>query len=271
MTPSRRRVGAAYARAVLEPAASQPAYPISSVDNALRLLVSLRDRDEITISRASAELGVARSTAHRLLAMLHSYGLVERGPNRTYRIGPVLAEIGLSALRQGDVRVQIRPFLEQLVAELGESAHLIVREGVNCRFVESVEGTHALRAIAHVGVAYPAHATSGGKALLAELDEHELCELFPAEDLPKFNERSLATRAALIEHLGEVRAQGYGLNRAETELGICAVGMVQRTSSGRIAGALAVSAPEVRVSQERIGEIVAALRRVTAQAQRRLP
>ncbi len=253
------------------PAGALPSHPISSVENALRLIVSLRDREEIRVTEASEELGVARSTAHRLLAMLSSYGLVERGDNRTYRMGPVLSEIGLAALRQVDLRVRIRPFLERLVAELGETAHLIVREGINCRFFESVEGTHALRTTARVGIAYPAHATSGGKALLAELDEAELLELFASEDLPKYNERSFTSRAALFEHLGQVRAQGYAVNRGETEVGIVAVGMVQRTSAGWIAGALAVSAPEVRVSDERVQEFVAALRRITAEARRRLP
>jgi IclR family transcriptional regulator, acetate operon repressor len=256
---------------VLDPARETPAHPISSVENALRLIVSLRDRDEIRVSEASEDLGVARSTAHRLLAMLNSYGIVERGANRTYRIGPVLSEIGLSALRQVDVRVHIRPFLEQLVQELGETAHLIVREGVNCRFFESIEGTHALRTTARVGTAYPAQATSGGKALLAELSDAELMELFPSEDLPRYNDRSFTSRSDLLRHLTEVRARGYAINRGETELGICAVGMVQRTTTGRIAGALAVSAPDVRVSDERLQEFVTVLRRVTGEAQRRLP
>ena len=117
----------------------RPAYPISSVENALRLLVILRDREEIRVSDASAELGVARSTAHRLIAMLHSYGLVEQDPgSRAYRVGPVLAELGLSSLRQVDVRAQLRPFLEALSADVGETVHLrgaapeVKRFGVTC-------------------------------------------------------------------------------------------------------------------------------------------
>ena len=264
-------MGGGYAQGVQEPGQTPPAQSISSVDNALRLLISLRDRDEIRVSEASAELGVARSTAHRLLATLTSYGLVERTANRTYRIGPALTEIALSALRQVDLRAEIRPFLEQLVSELGETAHLIVREGVNCRFFESVEGTHALRTTARVGIAYPATATSGGKALLAELDDAQLLELFPYEDLPVYNERSFTSRTALFEHLRETRARGYATNQGETELGIFAIGMVQRTSTGRIAGALAVSAPAVRVTGPRRAETVEVLRRVTTEAQRRLP
>jgi DNA-binding IclR family transcriptional regulator len=253
---------------MLQPSASKPAHPISSVENALRLLVILRDREEIRVSEAAAELGVARSTAHRLLAMLHSYRLVEQGRNRAYRVGPVLAEIGLAALRHVDVRAQIRPFLEQLVAELGETAHLIVREGPNCRFAESVEGTHALRTSARVGIAYPVQATSGGKALLAEMSDEELLELFPDEQLAAGH---LHTRTQLFEELAKVRRLGYARNQGESETGIAAVGIVQRTSSGRIAGALAVSAPETRLTEERHLEVLAVLRRVSAEAQRRLP
>jgi DNA-binding IclR family transcriptional regulator len=255
-----------------EPAGSQPAHPISSVENALRLLVILRDREEIRVSDASVELGVARSTAHRLLAMLHSFGLVEQNPaSRAYRVGPVLAEIGLSSLRQLGGRAQLRPFLEALSAEVGETTHLIALEGRNCRFLDSIEGTQALRTTARVGIAYPAHATSGGKALLAELDESRLLELYPSEEIPPLNERSLTTRTALFAQLREIREQGYAINRGESEAGIRAVGMVQRTSSGGIAGALAVSAPEMRLTAERVQEIVQSLRRVTEEARRRLP
>jgi IclR family transcriptional regulator, acetate operon repressor len=253
---------------MLQTSPPRPAHPISSVDNALRLLVILRDREEIRVSEASSELGVARSTAHRLLAMLHSYGLVEQSPNRAYRVGPVLAEIGLSALRHLDVRAHIRPFLEQLVAELGETAHFVVREGRNCRFAESVECTHALRTTARVGIAYPAHMTSGGKALLAELDDAQLYELYPDEHLDGPWKR---TRSALLADVEEIRRQGYARYRGEMGNGIAAVGLVLRTSSGRVAGALTVSAPQTRMTEDRIEPVVVALRRVSAEAQRRLP
>jgi IclR family transcriptional regulator, acetate operon repressor len=253
---------------MLEPSSPpRPAHPISSVDNALRLLVILRDREEIRVSEAGAALGVARSTAHRLLAMLHSHGLVEQSANRAYRVGPVLAEIGLSALRHLDVRAHIRPFLEQLVAEVGETAHMVVREGRNCRFAESVECTHALRTTGRVGMAYPAHVTSGGKALLAELDDEELRELYPVEHL----DGRLGSRTNLLAELEEIRRLGYARYLGDLDNGIAAVGLVLRTSSGRVAGALSVSAPETRMPEERIETVVTALRRVSEEARRRLP
>ncbi len=63
----------------------------------------------------------------------------------------------------------------------------------------------------------------------------------------------------------------YALNWGETEEGVFAIGVLQRTSSGRIAGSLVVSAPEIRLGEDRIEEVVGVLRRISADAQRRLP
>ncbi len=82
-----------------------PRYPIESVDNALKLLAVLGRRPSIGVSEASGYLGVARSTAHRLLAMLHHHRLVLQDPiRRTYSIGPALIELAMSALRDTDIR-----------------------------------------------------------------------------------------------------------------------------------------------------------------------
>ena len=48
---------------------NKPPYAIESVDNALRILQALRDSGRVRVSELAAELGIARSTAHGLLAM----------------------------------------------------------------------------------------------------------------------------------------------------------------------------------------------------------
>jgi DNA-binding IclR family transcriptional regulator len=122
----------------LRPAVA-PKYPIESVDNALRLILALRKTPLLRVRQASAELGVAPSTAHRLLAMLRHRGFVEQDlGTRAYRAGPALTEVGLSALQELDFRRVARPQLERLVAELDETAHLTVLRGTNVLFVDGV-------------------------------------------------------------------------------------------------------------------------------------
>jgi DNA-binding IclR family transcriptional regulator len=252
--------------------AREPAYPVGSVENALRVLRLLRDRPAIRVSEAAAELSVARSTAHRLLAMLQAYDVVTQDPeSRAYRPGPLLAELGLATLRHDDMRTVLHPFLEELSNTVNETAHLIVLDDANCRFVDSIESKHALRTTARIGVVYPAYLTSGGKALLAELSDAELRRLYPQRRLPQLTDRSPATRTQLLAELEQVRADGYATNFGESEVGIHAVAVVQRTSSGRPAAAMAVSAPEQRLPKKRVPELVSALTEITTRASPRLP
>src|SRR3954447_133982 len=81
------------------------AHRIESVDKVLRLLWLLRDRPHLTVSEASDALGGARSTAHRLLAMLVEHRFADQEPvSRAYHPGPALLEIGLGATRNPAVR-----------------------------------------------------------------------------------------------------------------------------------------------------------------------
>src|SRR5205809_330220 len=121
------------------PDVKEPAYPIGSVDNALRLLLLFRRRKVVRIVDASAELGVARSTAHRLMEMLSYHGFVRQEPHtRAYVAGPALLDIGLSIATQFDVRAVARPALERLQADTGETVHLARLELPNVRFIDCV-------------------------------------------------------------------------------------------------------------------------------------
>jgi DNA-binding IclR family transcriptional regulator len=232
----------------------------------------LRDRPSIRVSEAAAELSVARSTAHRLLAMLSAYDVVTQDPeSHAYGPGPLLLELQLAALRNNDMLSVLHPFLEELSGAINETTHLIVLDGPNCRFVDSVESNSALRTTARIGVVYPAYLTSGGKALLAELGSAELRRLFPQRQLPQLTERAPASRDKLFEDLERIREVGYATNFGESELGIHAVAVAQRTSSGGVPAAMAVSAPEQRLPVSRVPEVFELLADITTRATPRLP
>src|ERR1700679_14907 len=97
------------------PYGAAPQYPIESVDNALRVLLLLGERPSLRLTDVSQYLGVASSTAHRLLAMLQYRGFVrQETATRSYVPGPTLDALAFSVLRRLDVRSRARPILEQL-------------------------------------------------------------------------------------------------------------------------------------------------------------
>src|ERR1700743_607143 len=147
---------------------AQPQSYIASIDHALRLLLMLKVQTRIRVADAAGGPGVARSTAHRVLGMLVYRGFAIQDPgSRAYRAGPVLVEVGMGALAQLDVRQRARPYLERVAALTGATNSLLILDGTQARFVDSVESVSAVRVGSRVGVSLPAHIASGGHAVRA--------------------------------------------------------------------------------------------------------
>src|SRR5262249_48040347 len=102
-----------------------PQYPIESVDNALRLILLFRDRRSVRVSDAAKELGVAPSTAHRLLAMLVHHGFVAQdSETRMYTPGSSLIDLGVAMLDLSDLRTTAWPYMAELAAKVDETVSL---------------------------------------------------------------------------------------------------------------------------------------------------
>jgi len=208
-----------------------PQYPIESVDNALRVLVLLGERPQLRLTDVGQYLGVASSTAHRLLAMLCYRGLVrQNAATRSYEPGPALDQLAYGLLRRLDIRSRARPILEQLNADLQETVHLGRLEGVDVLFIDSIESTRALRVVNRLGRSMRAHCTSTGKALLATLSDEELRALYPEESLPQLTQHSIDTRTKLLAEIAEIRRRGYATSQEESEEGVKSLAVALRAS-----------------------------------------
>lgn len=221
----------------------------TSVDNALRLLELVGERQALRVAEAAELLGVARSTAHRLLTALRRRGFVMQDrPNGAYRPGPALVEIGLAAVNKIDIRRVARPVLEELREETRETVSLAVLEGTTIRFIDCAEGPRSVRVGNRTGVVRPAHASAVGKAILAGLPDADLDRRYPDETLPTATtEAALTDRATLLAEIAGIRAEGYALNWEESAEGVCAVAAALRNTAGQPLAGLGVAAPSSRM------------------------
>lgn len=237
---------------------NKPPYPLKSVDNALRMLHVLRDQGRTGVSEAAAELGIARSTAHRLLAMLVYRDFAVRDDDHTYRPGPALSAPRLTGRPLRLLRSALQPHMEDLCERAGETVNLMIRVGTQTRFLASVESAQILHVGDRQGTILPAWRTSGGKALLAELADGQVLDLFRRDAGGRAAEITEKERKALLADLRSVRRRGYAENLGETEAGVSAVGMCVRHGAAAVA-ALSVAVPTVRYSRATAGFLVAEL------------
>lgn len=228
-------------------AAPEKSGGLTSVDNALRLLQMVGERQALRVAEAADLLGVARSTAHRLLNALRQRDFVMQDrPNGAYRPGPALNAIGLMAISRIDVRRVARPILEELRDQTTETITLAVLEGQHVRFIDSVESPRSVRVGNRTGVVRLAHSSAVGKAILAELSAAELDRRYPHEALPDATSATISRKHRLLDELAEVRQQGYALNWEESSDGVSAVAVALRDPAGFPIAGLGVAAPTGR-------------------------
>ncbi|MGP4025537.1 IclR family transcriptional regulator [Actinomadura sp. 3N407] len=256
---------------------NKPPYPLQSVDNALRLLQLLRDHGVLRVSEAAEELGTARSTAHRLLAMLVYRGFAIQDDRRGYVPGPALSAPSLlGGPRRQLLRRALLPHMDALCDRVNETVNFMIRVGVQTRFLATVEAHQVLHVGDRQGTILPAHLSSGGQVLLAELSESQLAELYLADGsaesratTPDAREdvRMPATEfQRFLKALRATRERGYALNIEATEAGICAIGAGVTDGSGSLVGALSIAVPASRFAPDRIAPLVMELRRTAERA-----
>lgn len=230
---------------------NKPPYAIESVDHALRLATVLQEEGPMGVSDAADRLGVSRSTAHRLLAMLVYRDFAEQGEDRRYQAGPVIrpthpVDAPVTLLRQAAV-----PHMQALVARVRETVNLQVLAGTDVRFVTSAECDQILRVGDRSGRILPAHLVSGGKALLAALPATELTHRYAGTDVD-------LTR--LRRELSLIRKRGFAINDQLTETGLTAVGVAVPWPAGdEPTAAVSLALPSARFDHDLLPTWVGAL------------
>ena len=245
---------------------AKPAYVIESVDNALRLLHLFGGAERIRVSQAAAELDVAPSTAHRLLAMLQYHGFaVQDRRTHEYLPGPNLMRIGMAASKQLGLRTQARPIMERLAADVDETVGLGILQGSDVLYLDGVDGGQVLRVGARTGALIPAHCISMGKALLAALAAERLTALYPDEVLPAMTTRSIVSRTSLFDQLAAIRRRGFAHSSGESEDGVASISVPVFDGGGELCAALSIAAPATRATPARIGDWLPRLRTASAE------
>src|SRR5919107_274434 len=141
---------------------------VQSVDRALSVLEILATHGEAGVTEVAAELGVHKSTAFRLVAVLESRGFVEQLADRgKYRLGFGIVRLAGAAAVQLDITQGGPPICEALAADLEETVNIAILDSDRAVNISQVRGPAALSTHNWVGQGTPLHATSSGKVLLA--------------------------------------------------------------------------------------------------------
>lgn len=234
----------------------------STADRALTILGLFDDgRLHLSANEVAEALGCARSTAYRYLQTLVASAFLEEAPEGGFRLGIRVMELARLARRSYGLTDIALPVMRALADEVGETVLLTRRvdDAVVC--IERCEGSGQLIRLSYErGSRLPINAGASALTLLAWLPEEQIRELLSRQRLQQFTENTLTDIDDLLVHLRKIRDAGYGVTVAEVDPDAMGIAAPVFDDVGSVAAALSIVAMRRRVPEERVRELVAAVR-----------
>jgi DNA-binding IclR family transcriptional regulator len=213
-------------------------------------------------STIAEAIGLAPSTAHRIIGALERHGFIEReGTTKRFRLGLSLFVLGAQAADGTGLRRLCRPVLLRLAAETGDTVFLMVRSGFNTVCADRQEGTYMIGSLTgNVGGQIPLGVGPASQAILAFLppEESDVVMRSNAPLYPSFNGLSVEE---IANRLPQIRKQGYVADHGRLVEGISAIAVPIKPPGRDVVAALAINMTSARCRGDRQIELIERLRR----------
>jgi len=207
-----------------------------------------RAKRHMSIAQLSLKTGIPRAAVRRCLYTLGRLGYVGTEDGRHYSLQPKLLGLGHAFLSSTPLVVTAQPFLDRVSDAVNESCSLGMLEGEDILYLARSVTSRIISVTLNVGSRLPAHCTSIGHVLLANLSEKDLQHYLDHAELRAYTERTVSTRQKLVEQLDAVRTAGYAIADQLMELQVRSIAVPVRNTAGRVVAGMNVIVQASRVS-----------------------
>lgn len=227
-------------------------YVLQSVETALSILDLFIDHEELAASDVAKLLDMNRSKAFRFLVTLENCGYITRTENTKYRLSAKVSTLGQIAQSRQELIGLIHPHIANITEITGESTHVsIMKDSIHSAFIDKCVGSRWLTMDITIGHTQFAHASAGGKAMLAYETDQFVNSYLKTVTFQKYTDYSITDAKGLLTELDEIRRVGYSADREQIDIGLTCLAVPIMTS-GRPIAAISISGPTTRiVSQEK--------------------
>jgi IclR family pca regulon transcriptional regulator len=194
----------------------------------------------LTVGEIARLTSLSVPTVRRILLTFEHLGYA-RGESNRWALTPKVLAIGYSYLSSVNLTGVAHPLMEGLTERTGLGASLATLDGAEVVYIDRVQRRRITSIMLAVGTRLPAHATSMGHVLLADLAATELDEYLATTSLEPLTHHTITDPDALRTRLAEVRTRGWEIVDQELELGRRSAAAPVRDATGQVIAALSIS------------------------------
>ena len=201
------------------------------------------DRQRLNATLAAQRTGITRAAARRHLLTLTELGYLDSDGSHYWLSARVLRFAG-SYMATSRLPRTLQPTLNRLSQQTQVAFSAVVLDGGEGVIVARSAGAaepvrHAAYGL-HLGARLPAHATSTGRVLLANLTPTDFNAWLQGRELTRITPQTQVNRSAFKALIAQVRKDDFCVAREAHELGIHALAVPLRNMQGHTLAALNV-------------------------------
>ncbi len=212
-------------------------------------VIAAGGEEGVGLSEISRATTLNKTTAFNLIASLVTLGFLEQDEHsRRYRLGLRNLELGRIVQQRMHISHLARPILAVLCRKTNETVNLGLPDLHDLLVVDSFQGSRILHASAYAGWRSLYHCTALGKAFMAQWDAPMRQTVYNSCGLPRQTPNTITDIDTLEAQLTRFRAQGYGIDLEENELGVNGIATSIINGMGEVAAAISVCGPSNRLT-----------------------
>ena len=205
----------------------------------------------LTIAEVAERAQLTRAGARRLLLTLQELGYVAlRG--RHFSLTPRIMELRCSYSTSAPIWMAVEEHLGELVDDISETASAGMLDDLDIVYVLRLRTPRAIHLDIESGSRLPAHITSIGRVLLADLHPRQLDRYFQRAVIERYTSLTITEPKKLRAEIETVRQKGYSVVMGEVDEGVCGVAVPLREQSGRVIAAVGVGLTRGRAMNDDI-------------------
>ncbi|MFC5701606.1 IclR family transcriptional regulator [Cohnella faecalis] len=211
-------------------------------------------RDTLGITDIYDRTGLPKSSIFTILSELEHLGYVAKTEDGKYQLTLKLYNVGMERLSKLDIRQAARPEMEWMAENLKFTVHLAILEDDKALYIDKVNGPGFVQFSTQIGQTQLLHNSGVGKALAAYMADDQLLQAIAKHGMPKTAAHTMTSLEEFKPFLVGVRETGYAIEDEEGEAGIRCIAAPIFNHTGKVAGALGITALSSELPSRAFGE-----------------